>query len=367
VAKAPTSFEEWYIKSSYQQFIQQEGAPMYEGSALENLVTLPLADWERRGGQVGYTRLGGSERYNLQIVEIPPKGELKPEHHMYDAIMYVMKGRGATTLWQEGEPKHTVEWEEGSLMAIPLNAWHQEFNSSGDEPCRVFFGTNMAFMMNLYNNLDFIFNNPFSFKDKYSYDMQNFFSDEGKHWKHRVFETNFIPDIREFSTLDSNPVRGHRHSVQRISMAGSSIGLHIAEVSEGTYMTAHRHGVGALVIVVGGQGYELLYMPGEEKNRRKVPLRPYAVISPKYNEFHQHFNTGKGPFRMLAFRGYGVRYGWGKEYTRVSPTAQSKDPNAAFFKITYEMEDPLIREEYYQELEKNGISSRLPPLSQGRG
>jgi len=94
VAKAPTSFEEWYIKSSYQQFIQQEGAPMYEGSALENLATLPLADWERRGGQVGYTRLGGSERYNLQIVEIPPKGELKPEHHMYDAIMYVMKGRG---------------------------------------------------------------------------------------------------------------------------------------------------------------------------------------------------------------------------------------------------------------------------------
>ena len=28
---------------------------------------------------------------NLQIVEIPAKGELKPEHHMYESIMYVMK------------------------------------------------------------------------------------------------------------------------------------------------------------------------------------------------------------------------------------------------------------------------------------
>ena len=56
MSKAPTSFEEWYVKSSYQQFIQREGAPMYEGSALENLATLPLADWERRGGQVAYTQ-----------------------------------------------------------------------------------------------------------------------------------------------------------------------------------------------------------------------------------------------------------------------------------------------------------------------
>ena len=150
-------------------------------------------------------------------------------------------------------------------------------------------------------------------------------------------------------------------------MAGTSTGIHIAEVSEGTYMTAHRHGAGARVIVVDGEGYELLFMPDEEKNRLKIPLRPYAVVSPRHNEFHQHFNSGKGPFRMLAFRGQGIRYGWGKEYTPVSPTAQSKDPHALSFNITYEMEDPLIREEYYRELEKKGITSRLPPLSQGRG
>lgn len=365
MSKPQANFDQWYVKSSYQDFVKQEGVPLYEGSALEDLATLPLKDWERRGGKCAYTKLGNQEeKFNLQIVEIPPRGELKAEHHMYDSVMYVMKGRGATTIWQEGEPKQTVEWEEGALLAIPLNAWHQEFNASASEPCRVLFCSDMCYVINWYHNLDYVFNNAFSFKDRYSHAMQNFFAEEGKHWAHRVFETNFIPDIRTFSTLDDNPVRGHRHTVQRIGMTGTSIGMHIAEVSEGTYMTAHRHGAGAHVIVVYGQGYELLYMPGEEKNRRKVPLKPYAVVCPKHNEFHQHFNTGKGAFRMLAFRGAGVRYGWGKEYTRVSPTAQSRDQTSWAFNVTYETEDPSIREEYYRELEKNGVSSRLPPLNQ---
>lgn len=112
MAKANT-FQEWYVQSSYQEFVRKEGLPLYEGSALQDLSALPLADWERRGGKAAYTRLGNQETYNLQIIEIPPRGQLQPEHHMYEAVMYVMKGRGATSIWQEGEPKRTVEWDEG--------------------------------------------------------------------------------------------------------------------------------------------------------------------------------------------------------------------------------------------------------------
>ena len=365
MSKAPTNFDEWYVKSSYQQFVQREGVPLYQGSALEDLATLPLKDWARRGGKAAYTRLGDDEHYSLQIVEIAPKGELKPEHHLYDSVMFVMSGRGATTIWQEGEPKHTVEWEEGSLLAIPLNAWHQEFNSSGDDPCRIVFGTNMAHVINFYHNLDFVFNNLFSFKDRYSYSKQDFFSHQGRRWNLRAYETNFIPDIRKFE-LDPYPERGIRTSIMRLSMASNSIGIHIMSVSEGTYVTAHKHDAGAHVMAIGGQGYELLFMPGEEKNRRKVPTSPYAVIAPRRNEFHQHFNTGKGFYRMLAFRGISVRYGGGIKYDPAK-TAQDRDPNADGFKISYERENPAIREEYYEELEKNGITVRLEPIDQGRG
>ena len=365
MSEAPAKFDEWYVTSSYQQFVQQEGAALYEGSALEDLATLELSEWQRRGGKVAYTRLGAHENYSLQIVEIPPKSQLKPEHHIYDAVMYVMKGRGATDIWQEGEPKQTTEWEEGSLLGIPLNAWHQEFNSSGDEPCRILFGTNMANVINLYHNLDFVFNNPFSFKDRYSYAMRDFYAHEGTRRNLRVYETNFIPDIRRL-VLDPYPERGERTSIMRLSMASVSIGMHVMSVSEGTYVTAHRHDPRAHVIVIDGDGYELLFMPGEEKQRRKVRTKPYAVVAPRRNEFHQHFNTSKGFYRMLAFRGVSLKYGAGRRYDPAY-TAQDKDPYAYGFKISYEKEDPAIREEYYKELDKNGITLRMAPIDQGRG
>jgi len=362
---APEKFEDWYVNSSYQEFIKREGAPLYEGSALEDLASLELADWKRRGGKVAYTRLGDQEDHNLQIVEIPPGGELKPEHHMYDAIMFVMRGRGATSIWQEGEPKRSVEWQEGSLLAIPVNAWHQEFNTSGDEPARILFGTNMAHVINLYHNLDFVFNCPYVFADRYSYSMPQYFDDEGKHWNLRVFETNFIPDIRRFE-LDPYPERGNRTAIMRMSMASTSLGMHVMSVSEGTYATAHRHQAGAHVIVIEGDGYELLYMPGEEKERRRVTARPYAVVAPKHNEFHHHFNTGHGDYKMLAFRGGGVRFGYGRSYD-AARTAQSTNVHDWTYMIPFDREDPAIREEYYRELEKNGIAARLAPVDQRGG
>ena len=142
--------------------------------------------------------------------------------------------------------------------------------------------------------------------------------------------------------------------------------MHIMKASEGTYVTAHRHGLGAQVIVIGGDGYELLFMPGYEKNRRRVPAKPYSVISPFLNEFHGHFITGKGGHHMLAFRCGGIRYGSGLKHDPAR-TAQSRDPFAQWYKILYEQEDPSIREEYYKELEQNGSSLCLAPLDQGRG
>jgi mannose-6-phosphate isomerase-like protein (cupin superfamily) len=354
----------YQIASSYRRFVEAEGAPLYEGSALEDLTTLPLQAWERRGGKVAYTRLGNQENINLQVVEIPPRGELKPEHHIYEAVMYVLQGRGATVIWQEGEPKQTIEWEKNALLAIPLNAWHQEFNSSSDEPCRVVFGTNMAHVINLYHNSDFIFGNQFAFNDRYSSTWQHYFAEAGKQLNLRLFETNFIPDVTTFS-LDPYPERGNRTSVMRLCMASASLSLHIAETSAGTYMLAHKHGPGAHVLCIGGEGYELLFMPGEEA-RRKVSLKPTAVVSPRLNEYHQHMNSGREALRMLAFKpqGYSSKFGTGKNY-EPALSAQDKDTNAEIHQISYENEDPAIREEYYRELESKGITLHLPPLNQG--
>jgi len=371
VSQTPQTFEEWWVGSHYRRFVRNEGVPLYEGSALENLATVPLKDWERRGGRAAYTRLGDQEIVNLQIIEIPAKGELKPERHMYEAVMYVMSGTGATTIWQEGESKQTIEWGEGALLAIPLNAWHQEFNSSGDKPCRILFGTNMAQVINLYHNLDFVFNNPFVFKDRYSYSVERDYAEKGQHWNLRLFQTNFVPDINSFA-LDSWKELGTRTSMMRLYMGNTSSRIHILEVSEGTYVTAHRHGPGAHVVIIGGEGYEYFFMPGNEMNpdkRRKVTTKPYTVICPKLNEYHQHFNTGKVPLRQLAFKGWDQSPATTTSRGQYDPmgAARSDNPHGWAFKLRYDEEDPSIREEYYRELEKNGIALRLEPIDQGPG
>ena len=302
--KSAEEFDRWYVRSSYQDFVRSEGAPLYEGSAIEDLNALELADWERRGGKVAYTRLADQETLSLQIVEIPPGGQLKPEHHMYECTMLVTKGIGVTTIWQPGERPHTVEWHEGSLLAIPLNAWHQEFNASGTEPARFVMGGNMAHTLNWYHNLDFVFNNPYVFSDRYSTENPDFYSGSPTHWGLRIWETNFIPDVRTFA-VDAWQEKGHRTGISRLSMASTGLGLHILDVGEGTYALAHRHGAGAHVVVTGGTGYELMYFEHEAGNPRRVPLHSYGVIAPKANEFHQHFNTGRRPAppARLPYRG----------------------------------------------------------------
>src|SRR5207247_5364437 len=98
---------------------------------------------------------------------------------------------------------------------------------------------------------------------------------------------------------------------------------------------------------------------------RRVPLHTYGGIAPKAFEFHQHFNTGKGAMRQLAFRGTsGVRFGSGSNYNPRG-ASQTTDPNAIGYQIDYDKEVPGIREAYYKELEKTGVDLRLPPVSQG--
>jgi len=118
------------------------------------------------------------------------------------------------------------------------------------------------------------------------------------------------------------------------------------------------------VLMVGGEGYELMYFEGEEQPRR-VPLHTYGVIAPKTNEFHQHFNTGRGSMRHVALRHGPARYGTGRAYDPLG-AAQSTDRNASGFQIEYEREDPRIQEQYYKDLEKSGVELRLPPVDQGR-
>ena len=74
-------------------------------------------------------------------------------------------GRGSTAVWNDAGQRITFEWQAGSLFAIPLNAWHQHFNGSGREPARYVAVTNGPAVINLYEDIEFVFNTRLRFQE----------------------------------------------------------------------------------------------------------------------------------------------------------------------------------------------------------
>ncbi len=96
-----TPFEIW---------VQSEGLQVITTHTIPDIFTVEIEPWQRTGckgaildmthepsGKVMINNQG-TTRY---LVEIPPGGTFKAEKHMYEEIFYVVKGSGATVVWNE--------------------------------------------------------------------------------------------------------------------------------------------------------------------------------------------------------------------------------------------------------------------------
>ena len=87
-------------KSPYDIWQEWEGIPVYKGFIADSLLKLKLAEWERTGGKGAFVNLDGAGgTCDAVIHEIPPGGELKPQRHMFEQMIFVLQGQGATTIW----------------------------------------------------------------------------------------------------------------------------------------------------------------------------------------------------------------------------------------------------------------------------
>src|SRR5258706_15021291 len=96
---------------------------------------------------------------------------------MFEELVYVVSGRGATTIWNEGGQKRTFEWQEGSPFSPPLNTSYQHFKRSGTQPPRYLAVTTPPIMINLIHNIDFLFNSTDGFKERF-HSVEGLFSKE---------------------------------------------------------------------------------------------------------------------------------------------------------------------------------------------
>ncbi len=338
-------------KSFYQAWQETEGLPTYSGYFVEDLCDVVLGDWPRLGGLGAFINLEGAGRScDAYLFEIEPGQASQPERHLYEEVVLILKGSGATQVWNKRGARHSFEWQEGSLFSLPLNSSHQHF-AHGKEPARYLAVTNAPQALNQFRNLDFVFDNPFDFSDRYSSDPHYFSALQEK--PGRICETNLVTDVRSFR-LKNWQERGANSTNIRFELAENTLSAHVSEFPVGTYKKAHRHGPGAHVMILGGEGYSLLWPEKQEKER--INWKKGSLFVPPERWFHQHFNTGREPSRYIALKP------WGFKYLVEERFKTDEDVKSGGDQIEYGDQESEIHRLFLEECRERKVKVRMSPF-----
>ncbi len=342
---------------AYEQWQKAEGVPVITGFFIPDLNTLELGPWPRKGGSGAFVNLEGTGGVNdLHVVELAPGGASEPERHLYEEMIYILSGRGSTKVWYDERQTATFEWGPGSLFSVPLNAMYRMFNASGVQSARYAAVTNAPTIVSLFHNQGFVFDNPYIFGDRFGGE-DDYFTREGTLHHGRTLQTNFVPNVHTIQLHDWK-ARGGGGTNVMIELAQNSMGAHISQFKPGTYKKAHRHGPGAHVIILDGQGFSLLWREGDA-DWQKCDWTPGTVVVPPENWFHEHFNTGADPARYLALRFTGKHYAQRGAFQSREADVSVKEGGA---QIEYEDEDPRIHEIFESELASHGAQCHMKGL-----
>ena len=352
--------------TAFERWVRSEGLAITQEQLIPDVHTLELEPWERTG--VNATLLDfvnhppedgslfhqGTSRY---MCEIPTGGTYKAERHMYEEIFYVISGRGATTVWYDGSPKQTFEWAEGSVFSIPLNAWHELYNASGDEPARLYACFTAPMVFNMYASAEFIFNCTATFPERFDPYDETYFSGKSVRLQDRLVKTNFISNVRTMG-LDNHGTRGPGTNMHAVMANGHFI-CHLSEFPGQTYKKAHnagesvRHRAGltseVAYLFLNGEGYDLQWdlgvSPGAGVPFERVDYRAGTLLTPG-DGFHQHFNATTDPIRYVV-----LRFG--------SPELLGRGGGQMPPQIEFDDEDPAVWETFVAELEKRGLKPQM--------
>jgi oxalate decarboxylase/phosphoglucose isomerase-like protein (cupin superfamily) len=337
-------------ETPYTRWVKSEGLEIDSAIYQPNLHTIELKPWARRGGKGVFLNHDASRTSNdAYVCEIPPGGELAPQRQLFEEMIYVLDGRGSTTVWNDAGVKVSFEWKAGAIFAIPLNTSHQHFNGSGREPARFVSVTNAPAIINAFGDLDFVFGTKFDFRDRFSGEP-DYFANKGEQ-KGLLLDTNFVADAINLPLIAAKE-RGAGGGHIRFNMAKGSMNSHISQFPVGTYKKAHAHGPGAYVIVMSGEGFSLMWPEGEKP--RRYDWREGTLIVPPNMWFHQHFNTGTTPARYLAFKqeGVAIRNAQGVPKAWISKRVGGDQ-------IDYADEAPEVKQWFAEALSRHGIKSRM--------
>ena len=354
---------------SYLEWLKGEGIPTIEDFGVD-LFKVDTRPWARFGVNGAAVHLKGRGDFvSMFVLDIAAGAATSPQRHLYEEVLYVLSGRGSTTIEAADGRKHTFEWGPKSLFAIPLNTRYRHFNGSGSEKALLVTTTSLPAVLNMFHNEAFVFDNPFSFEERMG--QSKYFSGEGDFTPtlpgQHMWETNFVPDLAAIE-LKAWDERGTGSKNIMFILADGTMHAHISEMQVGTYKKAHRHGADFHVMCVTGKGYSLLWYEGDPDFHR-VSWQHGTVFAPPDQMFHQHFNSSPTPSRYLATAFGSLRYpftdskrksltGGGADGLKQGGVSTSVKEGGA--QIEFEDQSPRIHQLYVEETRKLGVEAKMP-------
>lgn len=348
--------EVWHPVPRYDRWLETLKVPIQRGYYVEDLRTIQLGPWEERGCNAAILVLEGQEGVTeTRVTEIPPGGTLPPLKFSLDEIVYVLDGRGLTTVWAEDRPKKTFEWQTHSLFVLPRNYSHQLSNAQGNRPARILNFNYLPVAMAVFQDPKYFFDNPCTVADLnvlYGEAQEFYYSEAkyvqlGKGWG-AFWVGNFFPDLTAWDKLRPMRGRGAGGSSASFVFPGTAMRVAIPTMPVGTYKKAHRHGPGISIVIPGeADGYSIMWPPDGEKI--VIPWHEGSLFIPPNQWYHQHFNVGARPARYMPL------------HTPRHPLfGGQRGERAVGNQIEYTQEEPWIRGKFEAELAKRGMTTLMP-------
>lgn len=349
--------EYWHPKPRYDRWLETLDIPIYREYFIDDLRTLSLGPWEERGCPAAMLVLAGQEGVTeARVTEIPPGATLPPFKFSLDELVYVLQGRGLTTISAGDSRQKTFEWQPYSLFNLPRGYAVQLSNAQGHQPCRLLQINALPLAMAVIPDPAHFFNNPHVEPDDDIFDADN----EGLYSEAKLVDHggdrgalwlgNFFPDLKAWDKLRPMQGRGAGGMGASLVVPGTSFRVGLPTMPVGTYKKAHKHGPGIVIAVPGGsEGLSVMWPEGQEK--QFIPWHEGSVFVPPNEWWHQHFNVGATPARYITLHPPRHRlFGGGR---RGKEAALEPD-------IEYPDEDPIIRQTFEAELAKRGLKSLMP-------
>jgi oxalate decarboxylase/phosphoglucose isomerase-like protein (cupin superfamily) len=350
------------LKFTHDIWMDSLGLPVHCGYYIEDMRELELGRWDARGCDAAFIQLEGQQGITeTRVSEVPARAVLPPVRLAFDEVVYVVQGRGATTIWgNEDSERKSFEWQENSMFLLPRHHFHQFSNTSGSRPARLLHYNYFPLLLSASPDPDAFISTdrgaagepprPIDLEALYAEPATRVTSDVDLAWKRRqsVWVGSFFPDMSAWDKLQVSRGRGAGGRSVAMEFPGSEISCHMSMFPPRTYKKAHRHGPGRAIVIPAGEGFSVMWEEGKDKVIAR--WKPGSLITPPNRWFHQHFNVGENAARYLAFH----------------PPMQfdghaEKVEDRARDQIEYVDENREVRERFEAELAQRGLTSVIPP------